>query len=79
MGRGETKANMSKENTGNIAIGWGPFFQFYLSRNVCWFRIFGLGVAIKDIRRLGLMFSERHRLCWGRQFGRYYIKLLGRY
>lgn len=40
---------------------WGPF-DLSLAGRVLWFRLWGRGVAIKDVRRHPLLFSQRNNL-----------------
>jgi hypothetical protein len=45
---------------------------------LCWFRIFGFGLSIRDIRKYPLLFSERNRIQKIIRFRNVVIRLLPR-
>lgn len=50
--------------------------QGYYHNRLLWFRIFGKGLIIKDIRFNPLLFSERNGYAKGLKVGNLYIGLL---
>ncbi len=52
------------------------FFSSYYSDRLLWFRIFGKGLIIKDIRRHPLTFSERNGYKTVLKIGNYAIRVL---
>lgn len=66
-------------NTSQVVFGPRliPIFQLSTSNGYFWMRIFGLGFAIKNIRKHPLLFSQRNDLVYGFRSWKYYFQFLG--
>lgn len=53
-----------------------PIICGYLDGDTFWFRIFGYGIHIKDLRKNPMLFSERNNLEKYLHIGHWSIKLL---
>lgn len=53
----------------------GKILYGYCGLGMMWFRICGWGLAIKDTKKIRLLFSERNRL-QGKRIGRFHVVLL---
>jgi hypothetical protein len=53
-------------------------FCYWIDDGFCWFRIFGIGLVIKDINKHSLLFSERV-FNKGLQIGKWRIRYLPKY
>ncbi len=65
----------------HFGSGYGIRWRFlsihYSARFRCgWMRVCGYGIAVRDLRRLHLCFSERNGYCWGVRVGWLFAKWL---
>jgi hypothetical protein len=51
-------------------------FCYHKSNGMFWFRLFGYGLAIKNIIQHKLLFSERYNYSFGIKIKNYYIRFL---
>ena len=47
---------------GNLKIGKLRSFCHYKENGLLWFRIFGSGLEVKNVRKRPLLFSERNKI-----------------
>ena len=54
-------------------------FCHHREPGLLWFRVFGVGLVVKDVTRHPLMFSERQGLVRLVRLGRWLVRWLGRH
>ena len=53
-------------------------FCYYCAPGLLWFRVFGVGLLVKDVTRHRLLFSEREGFVWHLWVGHWFVRWLWR-